>query len=340
VNDARYLVVKGCAGLGNRLMTLAWGIGYAAASKRTLVVDWTDGIYAEKGRNAFPDVFSLRGISQLNSVEDIPDLPSRVVYPGAFRLHPTLSVYDLYDRVDPYPVWKRRLVRAFTGGRWKLTSTWVLKPEFRDRNAKGCHRLPIVGPLRSGALLPLASSYPSDLRADVVFGADYLPVVDRDLLRYHLSLRPDVAHPFQRTADKLGIGPATLGIHVRQTDWEWQPSLDRLLGRLRTLPVGTPVFVATDSAAALDQIRRVFPSAIVQEKFLPEPAKGGLHTLAYESRDPERISSMFRESLVDLFLLSRCGTFWCQGGSSFSTAASVFADPTQRVEDWGRFGAT
>lgn len=56
------LVVKGIEGLGNRLMCVANAIEYCQKTNRTLYVDWTDGMYADRGINAFHLFFDIKGI--------------------------------------------------------------------------------------------------------------------------------------------------------------------------------------------------------------------------------------------------------------------------------------
>lgn len=72
------IIVKAVWGLANRVYGLLNAVAYAARFGRPLHVDWTDGTYAEEGTNAFPGVFSLRGIESLDSMPRLerpfPDL--------------------------------------------------------------------------------------------------------------------------------------------------------------------------------------------------------------------------------------------------------------------------
>ena len=45
MDDKRYLLVKGIAGLGNRILSVLNGILYARLSDRLLFVDWRDPDY-------------------------------------------------------------------------------------------------------------------------------------------------------------------------------------------------------------------------------------------------------------------------------------------------------
>ena len=66
----KYLVLKGCAGLGNRFITLMKAINYAKLSDRTFSVDWSDGMFAALGKNAFSEYFDIKGIKCCN-LEDV-----------------------------------------------------------------------------------------------------------------------------------------------------------------------------------------------------------------------------------------------------------------------------
>ena len=57
MDDKKYLLVKGTAGLGNRLLFLLSALLYARLTERLLVVDWCDQTYSDDGTNAFPLLF-------------------------------------------------------------------------------------------------------------------------------------------------------------------------------------------------------------------------------------------------------------------------------------------
>lgn len=61
MRNKKYLVLKGCAGLGNRLITLMGAIRYCERTQRILYVDWADGMFDQEGQNAFTQYFELNG---------------------------------------------------------------------------------------------------------------------------------------------------------------------------------------------------------------------------------------------------------------------------------------
>ena len=52
MNEDKYLIVKGLAGLGNRMLSALTGILYARLSGRRLIIDWRDPTYSSDGSNA------------------------------------------------------------------------------------------------------------------------------------------------------------------------------------------------------------------------------------------------------------------------------------------------
>jgi hypothetical protein len=70
----RYLVIKGGAGLGNRILCTLSGILYGILSKRTIIVDWRDGLYGDPGDNAFQKIFDCSVVKDISSLPDTQDI--------------------------------------------------------------------------------------------------------------------------------------------------------------------------------------------------------------------------------------------------------------------------
>ena len=60
MNKNRFLIIKGCAGIGNRLLTIKDGILYAAKNNLTIYVDWSDGWHLNEGHNSFYEFYCKR----------------------------------------------------------------------------------------------------------------------------------------------------------------------------------------------------------------------------------------------------------------------------------------
>ena len=67
----KYLVVKGWLGFGDRLQSLRMAIDFALQNNLQIYVDWTDSMWSHSGES-FYSYFKLMNISQLHSLDDIP----------------------------------------------------------------------------------------------------------------------------------------------------------------------------------------------------------------------------------------------------------------------------
>jgi hypothetical protein len=57
MSECKYLVVKGIAGLGNRMLSVLTGILYARLTGRRLIIDWSDPVYSNDRSNVFHSFF-------------------------------------------------------------------------------------------------------------------------------------------------------------------------------------------------------------------------------------------------------------------------------------------
>src|SRR5436190_15007750 len=69
MTNCKYLVVKGKAGLGNRMLFALTGILYARLTDRRAVIDWRDHTYSDDGSNAFPRLFDC---SSCGTTDELP----------------------------------------------------------------------------------------------------------------------------------------------------------------------------------------------------------------------------------------------------------------------------
>src|SRR4051794_4211404 len=72
--DERVLLVKGIAGMGNRMLAFASGLLYARLARRRVVVDWRDRVYGEGGRNVFFEYFAPVEIADVTSLPATDDV--------------------------------------------------------------------------------------------------------------------------------------------------------------------------------------------------------------------------------------------------------------------------
>jgi hypothetical protein len=107
MNSDKFLLVKGRAGLGNRILCALTGILYARLTGRRLIIDWRDETYSNDGSNVFHRFFQCHCSSQ---TEEIPVTDS--ISPNIWRGHLHESAIDISRRYPPavpgdLEVWRR-----------------------------------------------------------------------------------------------------------------------------------------------------------------------------------------------------------------------------------------
>lgn len=218
------IVVKSVWGLANRIYGLLNAVAYAARFRRPLHVDWTDGMYAEAGVNAFPAIFSLRGVE---TRETIPRLENP--FPEICR-----------GRLDEE-------CRAICGTRGGSMFDWF--PDF-DR----WHLLPADAYDGYVHLARPSYSRPFAIAARLPFRA-------RTVFARHLTFSEKIQAGLADRA--IPTDTTWIGVHYRCTDLRTAWPLERIAELVRRSGL-RKLYWATDLAASGDEIRRLLPGVRVE----------------------------------------------------------------------------
>lgn len=295
--DERILLVKGSAGLGNRILALLTAIVYARLSGRKLVVDWSDPVYSADNRNAFAHYFECALCSTPDSIPDnVPAVPA--IWSGQLHTH------------------AREMLRLQTPGRkagvreWRRSSVDLTRLDYPEQVAVFWSYFEQVHLLRR------------HFRGDT--GA-FRRMKTREILR---SVLRENLKPAQSIRERVsGIRRAwppgeSIGVHIRFTDK--RSRIGAIMKRLDKLTRQRPdriIFLATDSREAQRIVTERFPRAISTSKWLP----GGERPLHLDRSCPDRLESG-AAAMVDLYLLAGCDYLVHDEGSSFAYVASLLAD--------------
>lgn len=235
----RYLVLKGLAGLGDRLATLARALQLAVATGRTLVIDWTDASWChdDGGR-----------------------------HPHGFWHYFDLSGLPAVCRVVRGDAETQALLRS-----WSAAGVATAPASFRG----ACHRVDYL--LRGGRLcldadpIGLPESVILTAQEPVVFYLAYCSGQLEDVLPY-LRFRDPPGLPAGGSSIR-----ATIGVHFRNTDKA--NSLTDVLQRTEhAWRPGRSVWLATDDLAAIEAFRTRFGADLQCQTPPPRPvAGGGIH---------------------------------------------------------------
>jgi hypothetical protein len=302
----KLLLVKGRAGLGNRILAVLTGILYSRLSGRRLVVDWRDAVYSDDGANVFPRYFRcvLAG-----SIDEIPNTDS--VTPAIWRGH-------LHDTVGHLERASRLGADEFSR-RSSVDMTKLHHPE----------QVAVMWTYWSRALALMAYHRRS-------FGALGRRPPD-ELLRRTLSenLFPEAA--IRERVDDLTRatgGAATIGVHVRLSDR--LTDLAAIRRRLETVLRREPnagVFLSTDNADIKAMFERLYPRVVTSPQWYPPP---GDPAHRHEA-SPDRFEHG-ADALVDLYALARCDYLIADTTSSFARVAVLLSRaPRSRIRDVSRF---
>ena len=304
---ARFTLVKGQGGLGNRMLSVMTATLYSLIMKRRMYVDWRDPIYTGRSGTA-PDLFQDLFVSSL--VDQLPDhLDSESVAPALWRgrLDETLGVVGRdYD-----PMFYKNF-KSFT----KLAIR--LKPvDYTEDLVVFWSWREVMRPLR-----PLL----------ILFDDRYKTMSNVEILRDTAKRYLQPCDRVQGLLDqftKTHFQPRMLGVHIRATDMQAPTEkILRVVQRQIREQDCNGVFCATDNADVEDRVRSMFPNVVTLPKGM---ARGGI-PLHYDPECGDRVERA-TQALVDILLLSKCNSLVYASRSSFGYVASLYADPGQVVLD-------
>jgi hypothetical protein len=255
MND-QYVVVKGCAGLGNRLMTIASALEYAQKTNRLLYVDWTDGFFAPRGSNAFNQLFD---ISSTLFTDNIEYKDSFTFYPAAAQKLPhDFCIYDFFQVRQPRNRYIRKCLKILNNVVEIKYQMWVGKDSSR---------------LEFGQNLPLK------LNENIVIYADYIPKFSKEYLIKNVKPEAKIAEKIEAYIRENNLEHDSAGLHIRATDKKplkdfmtFCEKLDKFVQKKGI----QRIYLATDNVEVENELKRRYGAMIcVWPKFLPEISRGG-----------------------------------------------------------------
>lgn len=297
----QFILIKGKAGLGNRILVLLDSLIYAELSGRKPIIDWRDGAYAPYGHNAFPLLFSEPpdGNFQLLFTADS-------VAPDTWKGHLQLSVDQLF--IENYPSndemdTVRKVAKLYTIDTRKTSYSetfvvrWGWTHELHNLRRFFC------GPHKK-----------------------YFYLSNNEILRSVLKerLRPvdEIQTCVKAFRDKY-FNDRVIGLHIRHSDKKnsYDGYFKYVDNFLRDHPSGI-VFVATDNSEVEVSFKSRYPCIVASEKWYPPPGMP-IHRNRHPERDMLRNA---REALVELYLLGSCNSLIFNSTSTFGYLASLLSD--------------
>ncbi|MEM9484614.1 MAG: nodulation protein NodZ [Cyanobacteria bacterium P01_F01_bin.116] len=293
-----YLLVKGTAGLGNRIFALVTAILYARMSGRILAVDWRDNYYSSDGENIFFDLFELQNLSL---TQTIPNSDS--IYPKLWQGCLEQSMTQMISKDQ---------------GLIDVMGQAVLRKYAYD-----------VRNLNYPDEIVIGSGYTEEIeRIRSVFSDEYSAfkhvskaIIFRETFHKHLRLTSKVQERIDSFREQHFKGRPTIGIHIRRSDkaisYPWYKRA--LAEHVRRYP-DARIFLATDNRDVEAEISSLYPNVSMVPKWLPTPglrAHGNVHC-------PD-LKEHAIEALLDLFLLASCDYLIYSRTTSFGLLASYIS---------------
>jgi hypothetical protein len=306
----RYLVVKGAAGMGNRMLALLSAILYARASGRRLIVDWSDFSYSTDRSNVFHNLFVC---PEAEPACEIPDTDS--VNPAIWRGHLQLTANRMIGKFDPGQHSKLTIHK-----RYSVDLSRTDHPEQVAIMWSYVHLFRAVRPHLKGPLAPFAGL------ADMA--------IARSLLSDSLRPVPSVIDVVDSFEQRWFARRPVLGLHIRHSDRKTPlPAFDRVIRRIRRRHPDCSIFLATDNRHVLEEIEEKHGAVVSTPKWYPENGAKMHENHACSDRLQTGI-----EALIDMYLLARCDYLVFSSRSTFSVISSLLTEaPASNVIDVERW---
>jgi hypothetical protein len=301
--EARYLLIKAKAGLGNRMLAAVTGLVYADLTGRMPIIDWRDGSYAAPGVNSYPLLFRAPPGPEPSQVEGIEDVVPEI-WRNRLHTHPNalINLHDPAHHSNPFIYRKYCVNIARSNHAEALAVYWSYLPKMRR-------------------LRPL-------MRNDPRFAGRSEGDIFHEYLDRYFT-------PKNRVLDAVGalMTPErrpVIGVHVRHTDRTVPlPAVHRALERcLKALP-DAGIFLATDSDVAQIEFQARYPNVLTIEKWF---APGG-QALHQNLATPDMIHEA-ENALIDMWALASCDHLIYARRSTFSHASRLIGQfPANAVTD-------
>ena len=318
----KYLVLRGCAGLGNRLFTFLYALEFAKSAGRVLVVDWRDGQFHFPGKNAFDHAFYIDGVCTIDEFNS----KGLSVYPSKEFLKGN-GIYEVANYKFGYTGNFKFIFTDIIKGRLsRWVSYWQLKS---DQS-----RL-LLAPFRN-TFLELGERIHSNIDDDIVVFTAFFPSISKIKGFDAIRLNSVMSKKVNDFIDEYNLKEGTIGVHVRYSDKKPTKQLFGLKSAIEEkIQNFDRIFLSTDSQYVEDEIKVWFPNkVIVQPKTQLSDSTIGLHQGAYRNQDHVLALALFEESIIDMWSLRACTTLFYQGNSSFSLMSHYLRHDKSKSHNW------
>lgn len=327
----QYLIVKGCAGLGNRLFAICNAIEYCKKTQRTLLVDWADGQFGLKGQNVFNEYFSIKNVPIINDYTESKNITTLSWYPDYWKGKYKEGIYDIYFMAESSFFHRIPEKYLFTEKLRMLHGYWMAGPllSFQEMSL-----IRFISGILKATSMPLGNHLKTNHPEEVLIYADFTPNLLKHTFLTHIALKDSIKNKIESFALEKSLAHA-IGIHVRMTDKKPTKNLDAIFEKIHSLKIKEPkIFLATDNTYVFEKIIQKYPNTIIYPKMIPKANGAGIHQWSLYNNKPEFAKQILEESIIDMWLLSKCEYLLYQGNSSFSKISQILHPENKKTKDW------
>lgn len=329
MND-RVVIVEGLSGLGNRLRTISSALEYAKKTNRTIVVDWSDGMFALKGIDAFHKYFEIKGfpekkLEQLNIASYFPN-----------HVNMEMLGHDIRDSHKWYEI-KPFVVRKSTNLFLNLLGAIKCESLRYRIGLKTKHYK-----LRKDEtkMIPFGDTLVRNISEDAVIYLDNVPKYKKQTMRDTIQIKNNIETMVNQFVNDNDLKEKSIGLHIRATDKKYSGSLMRLKRKLDVLirkQIIKKIFLATDNSDIQTAFQSHYGDKVVVYPKHNLSNNKPLHIYGRESTDEIVKEQMTIEAIMDMFILSKTEYLLYQLGSTFSEVSKVYHNCKGKQKSWQTF---
>jgi len=338
----KVVINKGIAGLGNRLRCVAATIEYAKKTDRIVYIDWTDGMFASKGENAFTKYFRIVDFPCVSSLNEIN---CQTFYPNVYAKIPmTGSIYDFFEKKQMNNRYMRKgmhylfkvlhmvgdlnpIIDNTVSRMSQSYQAFELLPKYQKEYEE-------TGKFAFGAHLS------KDIEADAVIYCDNIPFYSAKTMRRHIALQPWVEEKVEAFVQEYKLNKDTVSVHIRASGKKCYGNLQKFIFKLKIFCQQNQIkriFLCTDNYEVEQLFKKEFDSKLItQKKYIPAIRSGetGIHEYAQNSGDEVMKERLTLEALIDMFSMAKTPYLFYQFGSTFSEISKVYQQHSKNSKSW------
>lgn len=307
------LLIKGKAGLGNRILAVLEGILYAQITHRKVVVDWSDYAYSNNQENVFHKFFTAPDIGDLSMIS-----PVSCIYPKVWENNLNKSVNEIIDCYDGHVKDRHRNPKI-----WQKYTIDITHIDYHQDILVRWTYVHQIYRLRrhlKGEFQHFLHLNDSEILSKIFFS--------------NLRINDTIKQRAENFKNKYFIKKQIIGVHVRYTDLK-NPydKYYKFINEISQNKTNVLIFLSTDNQEVEKQFKTKYKNVVTTCKWYPVD-QSSLHQ---NLECPDRFENGV-EALIDIYLLSQCHYLIHDSTSTFAYLARLLSNiPEENVIDISKY---